>query len=218
MKRIAFLSIATLIVSLIWGDAKIQIDKKGYLHEIELSTIQRDLTVKEKEAIENPGQEILIKGQIKPAKRINFLYLIPKVQYNEAIIYNKSDNRIETIPKITIVEGEKTLLLNIVFLLLGIGLMVCSNLLIRFANYAAIAIATATATAAAIAAAASLTTAAALAAALTTATATAAALTAVLTAATATATAVNGTVDNEMKKYKVLIAIFYITAILALFI
>lgn len=116
------------MVSFALSDTKMQIDEQGFVREIEVRNKERDLTAMEMEAVNSPGQEFLINGKVRFLNRVSFFYQVPVIEYSEVIVYKKEIHKVQTIPKTTTVEGEKTLAIYIVFILIGFGLMICSNL------------------------------------------------------------------------------------------
>ncbi|OIO46734.1 MAG: hypothetical protein AUJ28_01895 [Parcubacteria group bacterium CG1_02_37_51] len=199
----AFLSIIVLMCSFANGK-KTQIDENGYLHEIEVSS--RDLTSEEIEAMENPGKEIFIDGKTMPSKRVSFFYIMPITQYNGVIIYDEKAHQIFTIPITTVIEGEKTIAVYIVLLLVAIVLMMTSNILFwRYgSNSVAFVFAAADAFVFAAAAAAAFVF--------------AAAAVAVAVAAAVVADAAVDEVKKERKIHILFSVLFYIAAIIAMYI
>lgn len=174
---------------------RMEVNQKGEVRFVETENEWRKVTEEEKLAIESPGKEIPINFK-NETERVSFFYFLIKKQSNEAVVFR--DGKLETIEKLTEGGGEKQLVVYIIFLLLAILLMAISNFFYAKSNsnsvtmvFAAIAFLFTAFSFITFAAAASL----------------AASFVALLAAA----------VDDN-KKYQLFIVIFYIAAIIALFI
>jgi len=108
------------------------INESGLVNLMETPETWRPLSEEERQAMDNPGQEVPINISPEIYKRVDFWHHVLISKYDEVVIF--ADGQIKTIAKNGTLDGPPKFASYIIVCFIVMGLMLISNLIIKNKN------------------------------------------------------------------------------------